>query len=131
MAVFLASLGFHVVIVDGDSQHNASELSIIRNPQSGKVRTRPYSNGTFRDAILDEEQTRLRDIMYQVRKNLWVVPSDDRLDMGRYHILNKKDFDIIQRILDTFSESLEPAPRVEERFPGWSSKGDCPRHESL
>ncbi len=120
VAVFLAALGFHVVIIDGDSQHNASELSIIRDPQSGRVRTRPYSNGTFRHAILEEES--LMKVSYQVRKNLWVVPSDDKLDMGRYHILNKKDFDIIQRLLDEFSEALEPAPPVVERFPGWSSK---------
>lgn len=123
VAVFLAALGFHVVIIDGDSQHNASELSIIRDPHSGRVRTRPYSNGTFRHAILEEEEVPLVKVSYQVRKNLWVVPSDDKLDMGRYHILNKKDFDVIQRLLDAFSEELEPAPPVEERFPGWSSKG--------
>jgi cellulose biosynthesis protein BcsQ len=120
VAVFLAALGFRVVIIDGDSQHNASELSIIRDPHSSRVRTRPYSNGTFRHAILGEKS--LRDVMYQVRKNLWVVPSDDSLNQGRYYILDKKDFDVIQRILDEFSEGLEKAPPVEERFPGWSSK---------
>lgn len=120
VAVFLASLGFRVVIIDGDSQHNASELSIIRDLQSGKVKVRPYSKGTFRHAILQEKP--LREVMYQVRRNLWVVPSDDNLNMGRYYILDKKDFDVIQRILDEFSEGLDQAPPVEERFPSWSSK---------
>jgi cellulose biosynthesis protein BcsQ len=121
VAVFLAALGFHVVIIDGDSQRNASELSIIRDLQGGKVRTRPYSNGTFRHAVLGEKS--LKEVMYQVRKNLWVVPSDERLNMGRYYIQDTKDYNIVQRILDEFSNALEPAPPIEERFPGWSNKG--------
>lgn len=118
IAVFLASLGFHVVIIDGDVQLNASELAIIR--QDGRVLGRPYNKGTFRHVLLQEKS--FKEVTYQVRKNLWVVPSDANINMGRYYILDTKDFDIVSRALDEFSDSLETPPPIEERFPGWNSK---------
>ena len=117
LAVFLAALGFHIVIIDGDSQRNASALSALRDLDTNELRDRIYSQGTFKDAILGQKT--LRDVIYQVRKNLWVIPADDYLDMGRYHILAKKDFDVISRLLDGFSATLDVPPSIIERFPYW------------
>ncbi len=120
LAVFLAALGFHVAIIDGDAQRNASELAITRDPDTGVVRTRAYNKGTFRHVLMQEKT--FAETLYQVRKNLWIVPSDARLDMGRYYILDTKDFDIVTKALDTLSDAVTKAPSVAQRFPDWSAK---------
>ena len=67
VATSLAAAGYRVGLVDGDEQANASTL------------TAPHSYGRPTLTHVVCEGVPLREAMYQVRRNLWVVPADMNL----------------------------------------------------
>lgn len=120
IAASLAGVGFYVGIVDGDSQANSTSLALPRRKFKwtltdivcGAVKTSP--SGV-------EEKVTLLDGMVQVRKRLWVVPSDKHLGRAVEHIRAEKDYEILVDLTDQLEKMLQNPPPIEERFSWWKA----------
>jgi len=106
IASILAAAGFHVGIVDGDSQANATSLALPR-------RNFP---ATLTDVVV--QGTPLLKAMVQVRKRLWVVPANENLNDASNHITKEKDFNILPYRVAALRKAL-PAPPPRERLSWW------------
>jgi cellulose biosynthesis protein BcsQ len=107
LAASLAAAGFHVGIVDADKQSNATSLA--------RPRTRFPANLT---QVVKGEKT-LREAMVQIRKRLWLVPSDLNLKEAIDHITIARDFNIVSYRVASLRQELAPTPS-RERLPWWN-----------
>jgi len=106
LAAILAALGFHVAVVDGDDQANATSLALPR---------RDFPS-TLTDVIVREKP--LLAAMRQVRRHLWIVPADEGLKQAASWIDAKQDHDIVSDRIADLREALAPSP-PRDRMPWW------------
>ena len=107
IAAILAAAGFYVGILDGDGQANATSLALPR-------RNFP---ATLTDVVTKE--TPLIEAMVQVRKRLWVVPSDENLTDASNYITRERDFNIIPYRVAALRKTLL-IPPLRESLPWWN-----------
>ena len=111
LATMLAAFGFQVAIVDGDSQVNASKLTLPR----------PYEGEEYALTLTQvvTQGRPLLDAMVQARKNLWVIPADEFLEEASMRIIRLKNPNLIgERVEQLKSQLAVPVP-YQERFPWW------------
>lgn len=100
ISAILAAAGFYVGIIDGDGQANATSLALPR-------RNFP---ATLTDVVTKDVP--LIQTFVQVRKRLWVVPSDENLTEASNYITKEKDFNIVPYRITALRKALQtPPPR--------------------
>jgi chromosome partitioning protein len=109
IASILAAAGFHVGILDGDGQANATSLALPRR----------QFPATLTDVVIKE--TPLLQAMVQVRRRLWVVPADENLNEASNHITKEKDFNILPYRIAALRKTLPPPP-PRDRLPWWKKQ---------
>lgn len=99
LASALAMLGYHVGLIDGDEQANASAL----------IRPYRYTKPTLTHVVCDDIP--LLQAMYQARRNLWVVPADMYLNRAVERIHANSELHLLSEQVDKLRSSLaEPSP---------------------
>lgn len=98
LASALAMLGYRVGLIDGDEQANASAL----------IRPYRYTKPTLTHVVCDDIP--LLQAMYQVRRNLWVVPADMYLNRAVERIRANSELHLLSEQVDKLRSSLtEPS----------------------
>jgi cellulose biosynthesis protein BcsQ len=111
LAAILAALGFLVGVVDGDDQENASKLTYPR-PYEGTTHA-----VTFTQVITQGRP--LLEAMVQVRRNLWVVPSDPFLGEAALRINKLKNPYLIAELVAQLKAQLARPTSYAERLWWW------------
>lgn len=106
LAGALAMLGYHVGLIDGDEQANASAL----------VRPYQYSKPTLTHVVCDDIP--LLQAMYQARLNLWVIPADMHLNRAVERIHANAELHILSEQVEDLRSSLHE-PGEDQRLPWW------------
>jgi chromosome partitioning protein len=117
LAASLAALGFNVAIVDGDDQTNISRLDT-------RKKARAYLTNVIMETRMGATlypPAPLLDAMVQVRKRLWLVPSDSSLTTANDHIGSKDEHEILVDRIAGLRGSLKNPPPWRKRFP-WFNK---------
>jgi len=109
LAANLAAAGYHVGLLDGDEQANASTLT---SPHR-------YGKPTLTHVVC--EAVPLRDAMYQARHNLWIVPADMNLSRAVEYVHAQQDFEVLADRIEALQASLV-APTNDMRFPWWDQQ---------
>lgn len=107
VAYWLAAAGRKVGLADTDSGANSSNyINMLAIPPSERL-TLSY---------VVQQNNSLLDVMYQVRKNLWVIPSDDNIEAANGYIVANELQEIM---IDKYNEliaTLAPRPLT---VPSW------------
>jgi chromosome partitioning protein len=106
LASALAMLGYHVGLIDGDEQANASAL----------IRPNHYSKPTLTQVVCDDIP--LARAMYQARTNLWVVPADMYLSRAVERINANAEFHLLSEHIDTLRSTLADSS-TNHYLPWW------------
>lgn len=106
LASALAMLGYHVGLIDGDEQANASAL----------IRPNHYTKPTLTQVVCDDVP--LLQAMYQARSNLWVIPADMYLSRAVERINANAEFHLLSEHIDTLRSTFVESP-PDRYFPWW------------
>lgn len=108
LAAGLATLGKTVLLIDTDSQANATALYDVQ------PRKMLYHALTAADVIGPAE------CVYQVRERLWLMPADRRLLHAQRMLASDDDFDALKRIIDELRDFdtivIDTPPSEESLF---------------
>lgn len=107
IAWWLASTGRVVGLVDTDSYANSSNfINMLTIP--------PAEQHTLSHVI--QQNKSLLDVMYQVRKGLYVIPSDDSIDAANGFIIANEAQEIMIDRYNDMVANLTPQP---QNIPNW------------
>jgi len=119
VATWLVAAGCKVALVDTDGYANSSNfINMLSIPEGQRY--------TLSDVI--QHGLPLLNAMYQVRKGLYIVPSDDKIDAASHYIVANELQEIMIERYNEVTTTLGPhTPRV----PLWQSLSSfSPRHLS-
>jgi chromosome partitioning protein len=106
LAANLAAAGYHVGLIDGDEQANASMLTAPHQ----------YRRPTLTHVVCDSVP--LREAMYQARKNLWIIPADMNLSRAVEYVHAQQDIEVLCDRIEDLQAALS-APPKDRLFPWW------------